>query len=108
MSAFSGNDIPMRAETLQVLRLMGCHDPILMLNGADDGYGTRWTLGGQQVQPAIARYLMEQGFIIDSGATEFGARKLALSDAGIRFRDNGVRWWSGLNLFQKLKVMLLG
>ena len=108
MSAFTGNDIPMRAETLQVLRLMGYHDPILMLNGADDGYGTRWTLSGQQVQPAIARYLMERGFIVDSGATEFGARKLALSDAGIRFRDNGVRWWSGLNLFQKLKVMLLG
>ena len=45
---------------------------------------------------------------VESGATEFGARKLTLSDAGIRFRDNGVLWWSGLNLFQKLKVMLLG
>ena len=32
----------------------------------------------------------------------------SLSDAGIRFRDNGMRWWSGLNSFQKLKVMLLG
>ena len=108
MSEFSGNDIPRRAETLQVLRLMGRHDPILMLRGTDDGYGTRWTLSGQQVQPAIARYLIDGGFVVDNGATEFGARKLELSDAGIRFRDNGIRWWTSLNLFQKMKVTIFG
>lgn len=101
-------DIPRRAETLQVLRLMGQYEPILMLCGDDDGYGTRWTLAGQQVQPAIARYLMEAGFIADTGATEFGARKLALTASGIHFRENGVRWWSGLKFFQKLKVMVFG
>ena len=60
-----------------------------MLAGSDDGYGTRWTLGGQQVQPAIARYLMEAGFVAEEGKTQFGARKLALTADGVRFRDNG-------------------
>lgn len=108
MNPFPSHEIPRRAETLQVLRLMGQYEPILMLCGDDDGYGTRWTLGGQQIQPAIARYLMEAGFIVDSGATEFGARKLALTEAGLRFRENGVRWWSSLNFFQKMKVMIVG
>jgi hypothetical protein len=108
MISFPGSDIPRRAETLQVLRLIAQHEPILMLRGADDGYGTRWTLSGQQVQPAIARFLMDRGFVVDSGATEFGAIRLTLSDAGIRFRENGVRWWTGLNFYQKLKVTILG
>lgn len=100
--------IPNRAETLRVLRLMGNHAPILMLSGDEDDYGTRWTLHGQQVQPAIARYLMRLGFIEDSGGTEFGARKLALTARGTRFREDGVRWWSGLNWLQKLKITVLG
>ena len=40
--------IPHRAETLQVLRLI-INEPILMLSGDDEGYGSRWTIGGQQV-----------------------------------------------------------
>ena len=63
--------IPHRAETLQVLRLI-INEPILMLTGDDEGYGSRWTISGQQVQPAIARYLMESGFVTEIGQTEFG------------------------------------
>lgn len=100
--------IPNRAETLKVLRLMGEFRPILMLTGDDDGYGTRWVLDGQQVQPAIARYLMSSGFLADTGATEFGARTLKLTDAGTRFRDNGLRWWSSLGFLQRLKVRFFG
>ncbi|HMV54250.1 MAG TPA: hypothetical protein PLX20_12440 [Rhodocyclaceae bacterium] len=100
--------IPNRADTLRVLRLMGERAPILMLSGSEDGYGTRWTLHGQQVQPAIARYLMESGFLAESGRTEFGARTLALTDTGARFRDEGTRWWVGLGALQKLRVTLFG
>ena len=108
MSASPPSDIPSRAETLKVLRLMGNYEPILMLTGSDDGYGTRWTLGGQQVQPAIARYLMESGFVAEEGKTQFGARKLALTADGVRFRENGVRWWDSLSFLQKLKVTIFG
>lgn len=101
-------DIPNRAETLKVLRLMGTYRPILMLNGADDGYGTRWTLDGQQVQPAIAQYLMKEGFIAETGRTEFGARQLHLTPTGTDFRDRGLAWWASLGFLQRLKVMLLG
>ena len=104
----SPSSIPNRVETLRVLRLMGDYEPLLMLAGSDDGYGTRWTLGGQQVQPAIARYLMEAGFVAEEGKTQFGARKLALTADGVRFRDNGVRWWAGLSFLQKLKVTIFG
>lgn len=100
--------IPNPAETLKVLRLMGEYEPILMLTGSDDGYGTRWTLHGQQVQPAIARYLMDTGFVAEKGKTEFGARRLALTDSGTRFRAEGLRWWTGLGLLQKLKITLFG
>ncbi len=108
MSASPPSDIPSRAETLKVLRLMGNYEPIMMLTGSDDGYGTRWTLGGQQIQPAIARYLMEAGFVAEEGKTQFGARKLALTADGVRFRENGVRWWTGLSFLQKLKVTIFG
>ena len=104
----SPSPIPNRVETLRVLRLMGDYEPLLMLAGSDDGYGTRWTLGGQQVQPAIARYLLEAGFVAENGRTQFGARKLALTADGVRFRDNGVRWWAGLSFLQKLKVTIFG
>jgi hypothetical protein len=104
----SPSPIPNRVETLRVLRLMGDYEPILMLVGSDDGYGTRWTLGGQQVQPAIARYLMESGCIAENGRTQFGARTLALTADGVSFRERGLRWWDGLSLFEKLKVTLLG
>lgn len=87
---------------------MGEHAPILMLGGDEDGYGTRWTLHGQQVQPAIARYLMKTGFIADDGATEFGARKLALTPRGSKFRKDGEEWWSSLGLLQKLKITIFG
>lgn len=100
--------IPLRAETLQVLRLISEFEPLLMLRGDDDGYGSRWTLSGQQVQPAIAQFLMEFGFVADSGKTEFGAIKLALTEKGREFREKGIRWWSELGTLQKLKIMVLG
>ena len=101
-------DVPQRAETLQILRMISKFEPMLMLSGDDEGYGSRWTLSGQQVQPAIARFLMESGFIADIGRTEFGAIKLALTEKGSEFRERGIRWWSALSYLQKLKVMLLG
>jgi len=100
--------IPARAETLKVLSLMGDYAPMLMLVGDAEGYGTRWTIDGQQVQPAIATYLMQSGFVADSGATEMGARKLALTESGAQFRKDGLLWWGSLNLLQKLKVMFRG
>ncbi len=108
MAQSNSSPIPSRAETLKVLRLMGDYDQILMLTGSEDGYGTRWTLGGQQVQPGIARYLMETGFVTDAGKTQFGAIKLALTAEGRRFRENGVRWWAGLSFLEKLKVTIFG
>jgi hypothetical protein len=108
MPSSPSSSIPNRLETLRVLRLMGDYDPILMLAGSDDGYGTRWTLGGQQVQPAIARYLMEAGFIAESGKTQFGARTLTLTDAGVSFRERGIAWWASLSVVEKLKVTVLG
>ena len=100
--------VPLRAETLQVLRLISEIEPLLLLRGDDDGYGSRWTLSGQQVQPAIAQFLMEFGFVADIGKTEFGAIKLALTDKGREFREKGIRWWSQLSLLQKLKIMVMG
>jgi hypothetical protein len=100
--------IPNRADTLRVLRLISNSEPLLMLTGSDDGYGSRWTLSGQQVQPAIARYLMDAGYVAESGKTGFGARVLALTDDGLRFRENGNRWWAALGLFEKIRVMLFG
>ena len=100
--------IPSRAETLKVLRFMGNYAPILMLGDDPDGYGTRWTIDGHPVQPAIARYLMESELVADSGATELGARKLALTESGIEFRKDGLLWWNGLSLLQKLQVLISG
>ena len=100
--------IPIRAETLKVLRFMGKFAPILMLGDDPDGYGTRWTIDGHPVQPAIARYLMESELVADSGATELGARKLALTESGIEFRKDGLLWWNGLSLLQKLQVLIRG
>lgn len=100
--------IPCRAQTLEVLRLMSDREPILMLTGDDDGFGTRWTCRGQQVQPVIAGFLMGAGYIADVGRTEFGARRLALTAEGHRFRQNGIQWWASLNLLQRLKVMVFG
>lgn len=102
------NPIPSRAETLKVLRLMGDYAPILMLAGDKDGYGARWTIDGHPVQPAIARYLMESDLVVDAGVTELGIRKLALTAAGVQFRKDGLLWWKGLGLLQKLKVMIGG
>lgn len=100
--------IPIRAETLKVLRLMGDHAPILMLGGATGGYGVRWTIDGQPVQPVIARYLMESNLVAESGVTELGAIKLALTESGAEFRKDGLLWWASLSLFQKLQVLILG
>lgn len=101
------DSIPHRAETLQILRMLG-GEPILMLSGDDEGYGSRWTLSGQQIQPAIARYLMEGGFISDIGKTEFGARQLGLTESGREFLQKGLHWWSGLSWPQKIRVTLFG
>ncbi|MBI5110053.1 MAG: hypothetical protein HZA62_15055 [Rhodocyclales bacterium] len=100
--------IPSRAETLKLLQLMGRYAPMLMLCGDDKGFGCRWTLHGMQVQPAIAGWLMEQGYLVDEGATEMGARRLVLSAAGIAFRDDGLRWWARLGPLGKLRVILFG
>ena len=100
--------IPCRAQTLDVLRHMGTYRPMLMLRGSDDGYGTRWLLDGMQVQPGIAMYLMSGDFIVDSGATEFGARKLTLTESGKRLRDNGVIWWESLGYLERLRVTIFG
>jgi hypothetical protein len=108
MNPPASSKVPRRAETLQVLRLIGERQPLLMLVGSDDGFGTRWTLGGQQVQPGIARYLMEEGFVCERGRTEFGARCLLLTAAGVSFRDRGIAWWRGLSWWEKLGVVVLG
>lgn len=100
--------IPLRADTLRILRTMGEHRPILMLRGDDDGYGTRWLLDGEQIQPVIAKYLMAGGFVCDRGSTDFGARCLGLTEAGRSFRARGERWWSGLGFFERLAVTLFG
>lgn len=108
MNSSPTTPIPNRAQTLEVLRLMGAYRPILMLPGDDDGYGTRWVLDGQQVQPGIAKYLMKAGFLADTGATEFGARELALTESGKRFRENGVLWWQSLGFLERLTITILG
>jgi hypothetical protein len=105
----SGNTrIPNRAETLKVLRLMSDSQPMLMLGGEADGYGARWTLDGSEVQPSIATYLTKSGFIGEVGTTEMGARQLALTAAGAQFRAEGLLWWAGLGVLEKIKVTLLG
>lgn len=108
MDAAVNSSIPNRAETLQVLRLMGGHGPMLMLSGSADGFGARWSLDGNPVQPAIARWLMQEGFIADTGATELGARILELTAAGVEFRRKGLLWWTGLGRFARLKVVIFG
>jgi len=102
------DEIPQRAETLQVLRLISDLEPILMLGGNDDGYGERWTLSGQEVQPAIAQFLMNSGFIAEIGETELGAVKLTLTEKGRDFRNRGLAWWAELNFLEKLKVTVFG
>jgi len=108
MDAAKTSFIPERAQTLQVLRLIEKHRPLLMLPDEEYGFGILWVLDGQQVQPAIAKYLMKAGFVADNGATEFGARILTLTDTGRRFRDDGMRWWKSLGWLQRLKITLLG
>lgn len=100
--------VPRRAETLEILRLMGDHEPILQLGDEPDGYGMRWTLHGQQVQPGIARYLMDAGYLTEKGKTQFGARRLMLTESGRRFREEGTAWWSGLGFLEKLRIRLFG
>lgn len=108
MPARANGTIPDRAQTLKVLALMGRYTPMLMLSGDEDGYGARWSVDGHPVEPAIARFLMEANYIAETGTTEMGARQLTLTDSGARFSDEGLRWWSTLNLLQKLKIKLLG
>lgn len=108
MSAAGDIPIPNRAETLKVLRLMGDYQPILMLGGEADGYGARWTLDGGEIPPAIADYLMKSGFIVEAGATQMGAKKLVLTESGLQFRADGLKWWAGLGIFGKLKATILG
>ena len=108
MPSSPSSSIPNRAYTLRVLRAISGQQPVLMLTGCEDGYGTRGTLGGELVQPAIARYLMEAGFITENGKTELGARKLVLTADGVRYRERGVAWWASLSIFEKLKVTVLG
>lgn len=104
----SGKLIPDRARTLKLLRLMGRHAPIMYLRGSDDGFGDRWTLHGALVEPAIACWLTESGYIADCGATQLGARRLELTASGLEFRAAGLRWWRQLGLLGKLRVILFG
>ena len=108
MASSSKLFIPNRALTLDVLQLMGMHRPVMMLQGSDDGYGTRWVLDGQQVQPAIIKYLMDAGFVAETGTTEFGARTLTITDSGNSFREKGVIWWESLGFFQRLNIRFFG
>ena len=108
MDSAANSSIPNRAETLKVLRFMGEREPILLLRGDADGFGARWTVQGQEVQPAIATWLTKAGYITDAGATEMGARILNLTEAGREFRTNGLNWWSELSLLAKLKVIVFG
>ena len=108
MDALASPPIPSRAQTLEVMRLMGRQRPMLMLLGDGDGFGTRWVLDGQEVPPGIAKYLMDAGFIADSGATEFAVRRLTLTDSGYRFRENGVLWWSSLGFLERLRITIFG
>ena len=100
--------IPSRAETLQILCLINNGQPLLMLGSGEDGYGSRWTLSGEQVQPAIARNLMEAGLVTEIGQTEFGARRLVLTPSGCELRERGIRWWASLGWLEKLRIKLLG
>lgn len=100
--------IPCRAQTLDVLRHIRVCRPILMLRGSDDGYGTRWLLDGMQVQPVIAEYLMNGGFLADSSATGFGARILTLTDSGQRLRENGLLWWDSLGYLERWRIRIFG
>lgn len=81
---------------------------MLMLAGDKDGHGARLAIDGHPVQPAIAGYLMKADLVVDSGATELGVRKLALTAAGVQFRKDGLLWWNSLSLFQKLGIMIRG
>lgn len=81
---------------------------MLMLRGDADGYGARWIIDGHPVQPAIASWLMNEGFIADTGATELGVRKLALTADGIEFRSKGLIWWSGLGRLARLQAIIFG
>ncbi|MDA8254827.1 MAG: hypothetical protein M0Z99_04160 [Betaproteobacteria bacterium] len=108
MDAADYSSIPNRAETLQVLRLMGGNVPMLMLSGAADGFGARWSIDRNPVQPAIARWLMQLGYVADTGATELGVRILALTAAGVEFRRRGLLWWAGLGRFARLKIVIFG
>jgi hypothetical protein len=102
------DEIPDRAGTLAVLRVLCEHEPVLMLSGDGEGYGTRWTVNGQQIQPVIARFLMHAGYIAESGVTEFGARKLVLTPEGLEFRKQGLLWWDNLGVFQRMKITIFG
>jgi hypothetical protein len=100
--------IPFRADVLKVIRVLGQGKPMLMLPGDGRGYGARWTLSGQEIPPAIACYLMDEGFIAEHGQTEFGAKRLVLTASGDEFLREGNAWWSGLTVFQKLRATLFG
>jgi hypothetical protein len=87
---------------------MGGRAPMLMLAGDSDGYGARWMIDGYPVEPAIARWLMESGYIASSGTTELGVGTLALTESGVEFLKAGALWWNDLSVLQKLKVIIFG
>lgn len=99
--------IPSQAQTLQIVRALDA-EPMLMLPGDADGYGARWMISGQEIPPAIACFLMDSGYLAETGKTELGARILTLTEAGNQFREKGLAWWSTLSWFEKLKITLFG
>ena len=100
--------IPHRAQTLAVLRLMGDREPILMLGEAADICGTRWMLDGVEVPPAIAKYLLREGYIAKAAVTELGAQCLMITAAGKAFRAAGLRWWRRIGWLGRLRVWICG
>lgn len=108
MESSPTTSIPDRALVLAVLRRISEQRPLLMLPEELDGYGARWLLDGQQVLPPIAKYLMRMGFVAERGATELGAIRFLLTESGSRFRENGLLWWKGLGLLQRLQVRVFG
>jgi len=102
------NIVPDRARMLNTLGYLGRYRPMLLLPGSDDDYGSRCTLDGHPVQPVIAEFLIKHEFVADVGNTDFGARILTLTNAGIEFREKGKQWWGNLSLIQRINIYIVG
>jgi hypothetical protein len=57
---------------------------------------------GSQIPVVIINYLRDGNFLMETSRTEMKMRTFRLSEEGIRFREAGLTWWSGLPLYKKL------